>query len=309
MAAIFSNMYMSVTVNGARTKFFRQSRSIRQGDPVAMATFVMSVEPLANLIRRDMSLSPVRIPNQPPKTVAQYCDDTTIISQSASDYQRVGNSTKIFENGSGAKLNHQKTEISLVGMWTQEDRSMLLTQNIKENVKILGIWFGKNANELNQQAILEKIDKVIDFWKDIPLSFEGKKLIIHTKMLSQLYHTIRVTGMTARLRNEVQKRITNFFWLPRKMCLIAYKTLQNRIDSGGLMLPDLDCINRALLTERIPKILKGDKPWKGHFLFRLGSSLRYGHANFGSMLHEHTNKQTPATSVIASVFRKLENDV
>ena len=78
-----------------------------------------------------------------------------------------------------------------------------------------------------------KIDSVIDFWKDISLSFNGKIVIINTKILAQLYHIIRVTGMNAGLRNEVEKRMASFFWAPREMHLISYNTLQNTIESGG----------------------------------------------------------------------------
>ena len=247
---IFSNMYIEI---GARTRFFKQSRSIRQGDPVAMALFVMSIEPLANLIRRDTNLRPVKIPNQQPRSVIQYCDDTTILSESVDDFNRIKMSTEIFERGAGAQLNHQKTEILLLGKWTQKELVELPQANIKDNIKILGVWFGKNAAELNQQTIINKIDKVIDTWKDIPLSFDGKILIINSKMMSQLYHVIRVTGLNTSLKNEVRKRITKFFWAPKKMHLIAYETLQNSIEKGGLWLPNLDNINDAILAERIPK--------------------------------------------------------
>ena len=309
MKAIFSNMFIAVGVNGARTKFFKQTRAIRQGDPVAMATFVMSVEPLANLIRRDSQLCPVRIPNQGPKSVVQYCDDTTILSESAGDFGRIRNITKVFERGSGARLNHEKTEILLLGDWNQRELSEIPQNNIKDSVKILGVWFGKNATELNQQMILNKIDKIIDFWKDIPLSFDGKILIINTKILSQLYHVIRITGMSTQLKNEVQKRVTRFFWFPRKMYLISYNTLQNSKQYGGLDLPNIDNINSAILAERIAKILFDNKPWKGYFTYRLGFTLRSLNFNFASPGYAHTNKQTAVTTIIANTYRALNNNI
>ena len=309
MKVIFSNMYMAISINGARTGFLKQSRSIRQGDPAAMSIFILSVEPLANIIRRDNQLSPIRMPNQQPRAMIQYCDDATFFSESSDDLQKLKVHTDLFEKGSGAKFNQQKTEILLLGRWTQNEKDKLPQECIKESVKILGVWFGHRAAELNQERILEKIDKITEAWKDIPLSIQGKKLIINLKILSQLYHVVRVTGMTQNLQKEVQKRIIKFFWAPKKMNLVSYRTLQNSIEKGGQMLPNLDEINKAILAERISKILNTEKQWKGHFIFRLGFSLRKLDFNFASPLHRHTFQQTAVTATIAAVYRDLDNEV
>ena len=63
----------------------------------------------------------------------------------------------------------------------------------------------------------------------------------------------RITGMDKQLRAEIQKRITAFFWHPRKMCLISMAVLQNKIQDGGIGLPNLTAMNKALLVTRIAK--------------------------------------------------------
>ena len=310
MKTILSNMYSAIGVNGARTSFFKQSRSIRQGDPAAMACFIMYIEPLANLIRRDAQLTPILIPNQSAKVVSQYCDDTTVMVAKPEDYKRIQYLCEIFGKGTGAKLNDRKTEILLLGKWKRSDRMKLPQDNIKVNVKILGVWFGPDAEKLNQDHIIKKIDAVIDFWRDLPLSFDGKKLIIETKILTQLYHIIRVTGATQMLRKEVQKRITQFFWSPKKMCMIAFKTLQNSKENGGLQLPNLDIINCAILVERISKVLKdSSKPWKGQLIYRLGFTLRSIDQTYASSQHAHTFEQTEVTNTIATTYRALRETV
>ena len=173
-----------------------------------MQAFVLAIEPLANIIRQSRSPTPVVIPNQQPKMASQCANDINIVSSRAKDYNEVRKLTAVFEAGAGAKLNADKTEILLVGRWKPEDRNILPNANIKSNIKILGVWFGPNAAQLNKETILQKIDRVIDFWRNIPMSFTGKKFIISSKILSQLYHVTQVTGMDADLHKQVQKRIT-----------------------------------------------------------------------------------------------------
>lgn len=310
IGTIYKNMYSAITINGAKTSYFRLTRSIRQGDPASMALFVLAIEPLANLIRKDSRIPPVIIPNQKPKSVSQFADDTTILSTRITSYERVKIQTGIFERGAGAKLNTSKTEIVMFGRdWTEAERRSIPPENQKSDIKLLGVWFGPNAKSLNRDRILTKIDKVVEVWNEIPLSFQGKRLIINTKIISQMYHVIRITGMDDSLKREVQKRINKFFWHPKKMCPLPYTTLQNDIDHGGINLPNLDIINKAILVERIAKTTQGDKPWIGHFIYRLGFSLRSLDPSYYSLRYKHTFKKTSVTTVIANSFREIQNKV
>ena len=169
---IYSNMYSAVIVNGAKTNYFRLTRSCRQGDPIAMQAFVLAIEPLGNIIRQSRELAPVIIPNQKPKILRQYADDTNVTSSRATDYNEVKKLTSIFESGAGAKLNAAKTEILLIGKWSAVDRAILPAANIKPDIKVLGVWFGPNAKILNCEHILRKIDEVILFWQEMMENFK-----------------------------------------------------------------------------------------------------------------------------------------
>lgn len=307
LETIMTNMYTSVMVNGARTRYFRITRSTRQGDPCSMFEFLLAAEPLGNLFRGDPNLHPVKLPNQRPKYLISYADDNTVLSTNAGDYGRVKAITDIFCAGSGAQLNDQKTEILLVGPWTENEKRKLPTVNIKSNIKILGTWFGPDAEQQNREHIISKIDTEIENWENMRLSLQGKLLIINVKILSQIYHVIRVTGMSRKLRDGIQKRITKFTWHPRKMCSIAYKTLQNSVDTGGLNFPNLENINAAILVERISKIKRDiNCEWRGHLLYRLGLSLRKLDPSYASSLLAHTLKQTTITDTIINAYRTLE---
>ena len=134
-------------------------------------------------------------------------------------------------------------------------------------------------------------------------------MIIKLKILSQLYHVIRVTGMNSKLLKQVQKRITSFFWYPRKMCLVSMRTLQNSVENGGLGIPDLNVISKAILVERISKILKANPPWKGQLIYRIGFTIRDINRSFASPTYVHTFKQTSVSCEIATTYREIKNRV
>jgi hypothetical protein len=180
------NMYSAVIVNGAKTKYFKLCKSIRLGDKASMTLFIIAIEPLANIIRRDKRMSPVISPNTRPKHVSQYCDDTSIISTKAEDIKRIKSHMKTFEKGTGSIFNDDKTEILLLGKWYNSDQQKLPRENLRVSTKILGVWFGENSMQLNREQILRKIEAALNFWRSIPLTFAGKRLIIMTKVVPQL---------------------------------------------------------------------------------------------------------------------------
>ena len=306
---VFRNMYSAVIVNGTKTRYFQLSRSIRQGDKASMACFLLAIEPLANIIRRDRKMHPIVLPNSKPKLVSLYCDDTNVFSTDINDVGRLSNHMQTFESGAGAKFNIEKTEIHLIGNWNQKEKEKIPAAQNKVSVKILGVWFGSDSKRLNSEQIINKIDSTLNFWKTIPLSFDGKRLIIMTKVLPKLYHVVRITGIDETLRKQVQKRMNEFFWHPKKMSMIAFDTLQNTKLLGGLDMPNLHVINKALLTERISKMMTSEHIWSGQFIFRLGFSLRDLDVNFASSKYSHTLKQTEVTSVILDTYRALKGSI
>lgn len=306
---IHSNMYSCVSINGAKTKMFRLTRSCRQGDPNAGTQFIIALEPFANLVRKDRYLHPIRIPNQPPKSMSLYADDTNIICTKPNDYNRVMTLTKIFESGAGAKVNTSKTEILLMGNWDRNDIAMLPQECIRRNIKVLGVWYGPEAESLNRDHILGKIDATIERWKKFNLSYQGKVLIINTKILSVAYHIIRVTGMDRTLEKELQKRLNDFLRHPRKMTMVAYSVLQNTWDAGGIEAPNLRNVSRAILLERVAKIAKQDRPWSGQLFFRIGQTIRKSLNKAGSKLILHTKRQTKISKEILSAYKQLEKEV
>lgn len=309
LRAIYGSMHAAVAVNGAKTNYFHLTRSIRQGSPDSVSWFVCAMEPLGNLIRSCRRLHPIIVPNQPPKYVSMYVDDTTVFTTDPRDHKVIQQITTTYEKGSGARFNKQKSEILTIGKWETADMQKLPPENVKTDIKLLGVWFGPNAEKLNQQDIVRKVDNAVNFWKKVELTMQGKKLIIETKILSQIMHIARVTGICHSLRKDIQKRITNFFWHPREMAMVSMSTLQNDIQDGGQNLPNLEILNKAILVERVCKAVRYNKPWIGQLIYWNNELMRDINPVFASKDYKYTSKATAVSKTINEAYDDLRNSV
>ena len=111
--------------------------------------------------------------------VGVYVDDTTSLVKSVYSLGALLNVVRIYERGSGAKLNVSKTEAMWLGAWrSRTDQPFGLTWVSK--MKILGVVFGQATESDNWQPKLKKLENHLNLWKSRSLSLVGKFLIINT---------------------------------------------------------------------------------------------------------------------------------
>ena len=87
---------------------FKIERGVRQGCPLSPYLFVLSVEVLANAIRRDPSIKGISISQNEIK-LSQYADDTTLILDGSQDTLEASlDVIEKFSKISGLRLNNKK---------------------------------------------------------------------------------------------------------------------------------------------------------------------------------------------------------
>jgi hypothetical protein len=86
---------------------------------------------------------------------------------------------------SGSKINEQKTEILKIGNPDTINHPHI-HQLVKDKVKVLGIWFGKDHKNTNWIQIQNKFKIQFEKWRDRRLSLRHKVLIINTYILSKI---------------------------------------------------------------------------------------------------------------------------
>ena len=119
----------------------------------------------------------------------------------------------IYKQGSGSKLNFNKTK----GMWLGSKRGQATGPEhitwVMDQLKLLGIYFG--SNQTIYKSWTERIDKLesrLKLWKYRNLSLTGKVLILNTLGLSGLIYLGTVYPIPKPCLNRINTLIFNFLW-------------------------------------------------------------------------------------------------
>jgi len=180
---------MQILVNDFLSNPVALMRGVRKGDALSPMLYILCVEVLSCKIRATSSIECFLLPRSGGKQfkVSQYADDTTAFVENEKSLDSLFNVIRVFEAGSGAKLNYTKTEALWLGAWSdRQDESLGLTWGKKP--KILGVVFGPNNTERkNWEPRISKLDKCLQSWKGRSLSQIGKVLIVN--ILKTLLHS------------------------------------------------------------------------------------------------------------------------
>ena len=112
-------------------------------------------------------------------------------------------------------------------------------QLIKNDIKILGIWFGKNQLNKHWQPIIGTISNTLKCWKNRNLSIKSKIQVINTYVLSKAWYIARICLPNQEIINKINKLLYNFIW-DGKPELIARNTLSLEYKEGGIKIPDFE---------------------------------------------------------------------
>lgn len=138
----------------------------------------------------------IHIPNTHNNTTLfQHADNCSIISTDISDYEELIKEFKHFGQVSGSKINEQK--ILKIGNPDTINHPHI-HQLVKDKVKVLGIWFGKDHKNTNWLQIQNKVKIQFEKWKDRRLSLRHKVLIINTYILSKILYVARIVPPSAK---------------------------------------------------------------------------------------------------------------
>jgi exonuclease III len=232
---IYTDLEASILVNGFTTEKFKIKQSVKQGDALSCALFVLAIEPLLKRIQNNHMILPLSITHNLDGTVESinvktisYADDITCIVTSIDSIQKIIETYESFSNFSGIKLNVDKTELLVLGKDLKKDKvkvnityrgnSYALIE--QDEVCICGITFSNNKTIAYKRNINEKIVKLerqLDIWRQRNLTLEGKILIVKTFGLSQITYALQST----EIKEEEIKRIDKMkrvFFLRLRLC-------------------------------------------------------------------------------------------
>jgi hypothetical protein len=250
---------------------FNIEQSVKQGDALSCALFILSIEPLLRQIRNNKKVQGIKISHLADEVIADhaddeinnfsFADDITAICENREGIQEIVNCYSKFSEYSGIKLNLPKTEILVIGKKGNEKENFTITSNQETititdqvSVKICGITFSNNDNLAYKENIENKIlklEKQLTLWRQRNLTLKGKILIVKTFGLSQLIYSMQSTRINEPELKRIEDIIYKFIWNLNPSGnntngKIKRDVLQQDYIDGGLKAPNIRHINTAL---------------------------------------------------------------
>jgi exonuclease III len=274
---IYTNLRANVMINGYISNVFHIERSVKQGDALSCALFVIAIDPLLRAIENDKRITPIKLQinnadNVEIKSVT-FADDITAFCTSADEIKYIIELYNEFSKYSGIELNIPKTEILKLGPISEKqnnhiirdlNKSHVITESIQ--VKICGATFSNKKELMYQDNIIKKIDKLskqLNIWKQRNLTLEGKILIIKTFGLSQLIYSLQISTIEPKELKEIDNIIYRFIWNTKASSKtitnkIKKATLRSDYSEGGLKAPDIFKINEAIKYKQMLSTIHKD---------------------------------------------------
>jgi len=171
----YKNISSCITNNGFASHFFQLSRGVRQGDPLSPYLFILVLETLANFIRYENKIKGIKINNYEIKLVT-FADDLTVFLRDIPSFYLLLATLKTFSISSGLKVNKDKTEVLCLGQQNVITAKDINMDQIKSEVKILGLFFTYDQlsqNKLNFDSIIKSLKTSLNLWKWRSLTLLG----------------------------------------------------------------------------------------------------------------------------------------
>ena len=161
----YKNITSCVINNGFSTRSFNLKTGVRQGDSLSPSLFIIVLELLALSIRNNDEIKGIVVDGNEIKLVI-FADDMTSFVRDKLSYRTLFDTLTLFSTYSGLKVNHEKTEILLLGNM-KVSSSGLGVNEISKVIKILGVNFTFNHSlfyKLNFESIEKSLRGLLKGW-------------------------------------------------------------------------------------------------------------------------------------------------
>lgn len=272
--SLHKNLFTSFFLNG-QTSFLEILFSIRQGDALSMALFLLNIEPL--LLKIHEAIKGIKVGSVVQKEEG-YVDDISCISTDPKDLIILDNIFNKFETLSGTVLNrHNKCHVMGIGGWRGREEWPLPWLQSVNSIKMYGITFcptlplttSKSWEECNNN-----FKKVLMSYNSRSLTtLQQRAFIIKTFATSKLWYLAQVLQVPKAMVKDFEKWIGTFLWAGR-LERLPLTELSNPFHEGGLSLPNIPAKCNALFLRHLTRILCVDSPTRDHLLYWVGLRLR-----------------------------------
>jgi len=205
-------------VNGIRHGILKIEKGVKQGDALSCVLFILCMEILLLNIKNNENIIPMKIGNLEFKTMI-FADDTSPTVEEESSIQHVFDEYLKFSAMSGIRLNHSKTEILPIQERERPFEFKYGTSPLKlkpvNKLKIGGIWFGRDPDEIYNLNVKDKIPKLrnlLNRWSFGNFTTHGNVIISKTFGLSLFIHLMQVIHVDLEDLRDIERILYRIIW-------------------------------------------------------------------------------------------------
>ena len=254
----YKNITSCVINNGFSTRSFNLKRVVRQGDPLLPSLFIIVLELLALSIRDNDEIKGIVMDGNEIKLVI-FADDMTSFVRDKLSYRTLFDTLTLFTTYSGLKVNHEKTEILLLGNM-KVSSSEIGVNEISKVIKILGVNFTFNHSlfyKLNFESIEKSLRGLLKGWSWRGLTLLGKIQVIKSFAIPKILYRVVLISNKKEFIKKINTLLYSFVWKGNDK--VKRTAFINPIDKGGLKMSNIEsmisaqriiCIKRYLSTDR-----------------------------------------------------------
>ena len=204
--------------NGFLSPQVSLQRGLRQGCPLSFLLYAIQSQITTTNITQDKTITGINIPNQKEQVkILQYANGSNFFRKNQESVKKVLTFFQNLNKATGATINLEKTTVLPINTDNTKQIQQIIppitVREQYETTKILGIYFNedlKNANHINWDNIMEKMEKHINILAPGTLSLYRKTILINTLILSKASYLSNVFPISADKINKINNRIFKY---------------------------------------------------------------------------------------------------
>lgn len=126
--------------------------------------------------------------------------------------------------------------------------------------------------EWNYKEVLTKMRTICHSWQNRSLSLKGKIIVFNSLVVSLLHYVAANSDLPNRVLHELKKMVVHFLW-NRGSSKVAYSTLVQPIEAGGLRLADFATRMQASRLLCVRHLLLSADSFSRHFVEYLSDGM------------------------------------
>lgn len=269
--ACVQSCMISVKINGSLEGFFKAAAGLRQGDPLSPYLFVLCMEVLSILLKKNESNPQFKFHwkcKSSSLSHLMFADDVLLLCNGdLHSISSILSTVHRFENVSGLHMNSDKSLVFFSNVPENVVNATLTSSGYQRGslpIKYLGLPLitSKLSFRDCSQLILRIRDK-IDCWTNTCLNHAGRLQLLKIVLFGMQAHWSSHLFLPKHVLKSLQSLFVKFLWSGNstgsKQVKVSWSDCCKSVAEGGLGLKDLYQWNKASFLYQLWRLINADK--------------------------------------------------